>query len=267
MAATTAINSASYKEWDVERYQDQHSFVWEYGRGLIDWLKPSQGERILDVGCGTGELAAQIADEYDTVSVVGMDRDPAMIAQAKQQFPHVSFVQGDVRTLDCFADDDPLFDAIFSNAALHWVPSADAKQSVQAMSRVLKPGGRFVVELGGKGNIQTILSSMQQVFGSDTNPWYFPSISEYTTLLEQHGDMEVLSATLIDRPNPLVGPDGVANWVRMFGSSFLHDVEEEDMEEALEQIQETCRAKLYDAEAKQWVADYRRLRIVAQKKG
>lgn len=175
----------------------------------------------------------------------------------KKQFPDLRFFVGDCRD---FIVDEP-FDAIFSNAALHWVRAGDAERSVIAMSRALKPGGRFVVEFGGKGNIQRVEQALLDVAGP--SPWYFPSISEYSSLLEKHG-IEVLSANLYDRPTPLEnGDDGIRNWIRMFGNSFFDGKSEDEIEELLGVVEEKLRPHLYDGA--RWTADYRRIRIVGKR--
>lgn len=265
--STTSCNSSTTQEWDVERYQDQHSFVWEHGSSLIDLLQPTPGQRILDVGCGSAELTAQIAataiidneKNQRIIEAIGMDSDGPMIQRAQQQFPNLSFFQGDVRN---FVLDKPV-DAIFSNAALHWVPPSDVELSVIAMANALKEGGRFVVEFGGKGNVQTIVKALEETIPTKRNPWYFPSIGEYTSILEEYG-IEVSSAVLFDRPTPLQeNDDGIKNWLRMFGNSFFEGKGQEEIEQTLEEIQEKLRPSLYDG--KQWIADYRRLRIVGRK--
>src|SRR5262245_47515749 len=135
-------------QWDPALYQSSHSFVWERGRGLVELLAPQAGERILDIGCGTGQLTAEIAGAG--AHVVGVDNSAAMIEQARANFPELRFEQADVRSLKF----DHEFDAVFSNAVLHWVQQADTAAAV--MSRALKPGGRMVVEFGGHGNTQAL---------------------------------------------------------------------------------------------------------------
>ena len=268
-AESSTASDKPTQEWDAERYRDQHSFVWKYGASLVDILQPKPGERILDVGCGGGELTAAIAeagassspDTINTIEAVGFDSDRNMVEMAHEQFPHLTFFQGDARN---FEVDEP-FDAIFSNAALHWVPPADAERSVQAMSKALKAGGRFVVEFGGKGNVQKIVQAAQKVVPGMESPWYFPSIAEYSKLLENHG-IEVVSANLFGRPTPLeYGHEGLRNWVRCFGDAFFEGKSEQEVALALGQMEEILRPHMYDKEKDLWTADYRRIRIVGNR--
>jgi len=256
------------QEWDVDLYQNQHNFVWEYGSSLIDLLDPQASERILDVGCGTGVLTQEISSQAGgTVVAIGFDADLSMVQKAQEQFPNLTFFQASAEeTIEL--DGGPV-DAIFSNAALHWV--TDAESAVASMSRNLKPGGRFVVEFGGKGNVQQIVDAtihaLEEKYNTTTikNPWYFPSIAEYSSLLEKYG-IEVTFARLFDRPTPLeAGENGLSNWLRMFGkNSFFKDVPEQHLEILLDQISENLRPRLFDG--KQWRADYRRIQIVGVKK-
>lgn len=157
--------------WDAHLYQDKHAFVWKMGVPLLELLNPQAGERILDVGCGTGQLTAQIAQTG--ASVVGLDLDEAMLLQARSNYPHLEFVQGNAAS---FRFAEP-FDAVFSNAALHWV--LDAEGAVRSMAAALKPGGRLVAELGGQGNVQHILEAASFAlvalgYGNRfRNLWYF----------------------------------------------------------------------------------------------
>ncbi len=161
--------------WDAERYQSRHSYVFAYGEGLVEMLEPRAGERILDLGCGSGQLTAKIAESG--AHTIGVDQSKEMIAEARRNFPALKF---DVADAANFTLDAPV-DAVFSNAALHWVKDADGV--ARSVASALRPGGRFVVELGGKGNVQTIIDEL----GPVETPWYFPSVGGYTSLLERHG--------------------------------------------------------------------------------
>ena len=236
---------------------------------MVDLLESQAGERILDVGCGTGELTFEIsnhaaANGNNLIEAVGMDSDLNMVQQAQAQFPRQHFFQGDVRS---FTVDEP-FDAIFSNAALHWVAAEDSERSVISMAKALKKGGRFVVEFGGKGNVQKIVEATLEVIPEASCPWYFPSISEYTTILERHG-IEVLQASLFDRPTPLEdGKEGVKNWLRMFGAAFFEGKANDEIEMALDQIDQKLRdgnSSILTEDGSRWIADYRRIRIVGRK--
>jgi trans-aconitate methyltransferase len=230
--------------------------VYKYGSSLIDSLDPQPGERILDLGCGTGELTNEIAQRGATV--VGIDADANMVARARQQYSHLDFRLADARsfTLD---DNEAPMDAVFSNAALHWVPEAD--RCVARMAAALSDRhGRFVLEFGGKHNVYQIASFLDRTCGKDKNPWYFPSIAEYATLLEKHG-LEVQSAQLYDRPTPLIGDNGLRNWIAMFGGPFLEGVT--DKETLFQQAEEELKPTLHNGE--HWFADYRRIRITGKK--
>jgi len=240
--------------WDAARYQDQHSFVWRFGADLLDLLNPQTGERILDVGCGTGQLTSEIA--RTGAAVTGLDKSPEMLAEASKNYPDLTLVPGDAAN---FHFTEP-FDAVFSNAALHWVK--DAEGAVQSIAHALRPGGRFVAEFGGKGNIASIQAALRAVLGpmaDERSPWYYPSIGEYAPLLERHG-FEVRNASLFDRPTPLDGPDGMANWLRMFMTSYLREFTAERADEVVRQLVDHLRPTHYRDGA--WTADYRRLRVV-----
>lgn len=152
-------------------------------------------------------------------------------------------------------------DAVFSNAVLHWV--LDAQGAVHSVANALKPGGRFVAEFGGKGNVQTILRALQQVSGrSDIHPWYFPSVGDYAALLESAG-LEVIYAHLFERPTPL-GDTGLAGWLEMFCQRFFADLPAQRWQAIVSEVEETA-ANLY--QDGQWFADYRRLRVAAIRQG
>ncbi len=248
-------------QWNADLYDCKHSFVAEYGADLLEILAPQSGELILDLGCGTGALTQQIADRG--AQVLGIDSAASMITQAQQNYPTLSFQVADATDLP-FVEQ---FDAIFSNAVLHWVKPPET--AIANMWQALKPGGRLVVEFGGKGNIHAIATALEQGLREmgyehpqTLNPWYFPSISEYTTLLEQQG-FEVRFAALFDRPTPLADADGIQNWVKMFAQSFLQAVPVEQQETFLAHIAERTRSQLYRDGV--WFADYRRIRAIAIK--
>jgi len=240
--------------WDAARYQDQHSFVWRFGTNLVELLNPQPGERILDVGCGTGQLTSDIA--RSGAAVTGLDKSPEMLAEARKNYPDLTFVAGDAASFQ-FAEP---FDAVFSNAALHWVK--DAESAVRSIAQALRPGGRFVAEFGGKGNIASIQAALRAVLGpvaDERSPWYYPSIGEYAPLLERHG-FEVCNASLFDRPTPLEGEGGLASWLRMFGSVYLGELPRERANEFVRRLVEHLRPTHYRDGV--WTVDYRRLRVV-----
>jgi trans-aconitate 2-methyltransferase len=247
------------QHWNAALYDDKHSFVWKHGAALLDLLQPKAGERILDLGCGTGHLTAQLA--ASGAQVVAMDNSPVMIEQARKNFPQLHFEVGDARD---FAFPDP-FDAVLSNAVLHWI--REPERVIACILRTLKPGGRFVAEFGGKGNVQTILAALDRSarrLGCEpfASPWYFPTVGQYASLLERSG-LEVTHAVLFDRPTALEGQQGLREWVRMFAGEFPGAVRPEQREDFLRLVEEETRKELYWDD--EWHADYRRLRVVARK--
>ena len=241
--------------WDAARYQNQHSFVWRYGATLVDLLNPQPGERILDVGCGTGQLTAEIARSGATVT--GLDESAEMLAEARKNFPDLEFVLGDAAS---FHFPEP-FDAVFSNAALHWVKNAEG--AVRSIARALRASGRFVAEFGGQGNIASVQAALRAVLGPNADqqsPWYYPSVDEYAALLDRHG-FQVRDASLFDRPTPLEGEDGMANWLRMFTGTYLRELPPDRVDDAVSHLVDHLRPTLYHDGI--WTVDYRRLRVLA----
>jgi trans-aconitate methyltransferase len=240
-------------QWNVDLYQNKHSYVWEYGAKILEILAPQPGERILDLGCGTGQLTAQIATTG--ASVVGLDSAKTAIAQARNNYPTIEFQLADGIDFSC----DVPFDAVFSNAALHWIKPPEAV--INCIWEVLKPGGRLVAEFGGKGNIRQITKALNLALSEpDYNPWYFPSIAEYSTLLEARG-FAVTHARLFARPTQLEGEAGLANWLEMFSGDRLAC--QTSKTEIIKQIESQLRSQLY--RDGHWFADYKRIQIVAIK--
>ncbi|SNR54592.1 class I SAM-dependent methyltransferase [Halorubrum vacuolatum] len=251
--------------WDAAAYDTDVSFVTEYGGDLLPLLDPAPGERILDVGCGTGHLTAEIADAG--AAVVGVDAAADMIAAARREYPDLSFRQVDARELDRATETvlaEP-FDAVFSNAALHWIREQD--RALSAIAAVLRPGGRFVAEFGGAGNVAAIVEATRAELAArgydGENPWYFPTIGEHASRLESAG-FEVRHATLFDRPTPLDGgPDGLVNWLAAFGDGLLSPAPAEQREAIMDAVADRLREERFDEEDRMWTADYRRLRFLA----
>jgi trans-aconitate methyltransferase len=249
-------------KWDAALYDQKHAFVWELGKGVVDLLAPKAGERILDIGCGTGHLTAEIAAAG--AEVLGIDSSAEMIAEATKKHPGLRFKVMDAREIRL----EQNFDALFSNAALHWIK--EPERVVEGVARALKPGGRFVAEFGGKGNVVGLIEAFGRAcwrlglrFSEEENPWYFPSVGEYASLLERHG-LEVRQAALFDRPTPLEdGERGLRAWMEMFGAALLRRVPKGKQAALLEEVEREARPALF--RDGQWVLDYRRLQMVAKK--
>jgi trans-aconitate methyltransferase len=249
--------------WNPALYDSRHSFVWQFGADLLALLAPQPGERILDIGCGTGHLTAQLAAAG--ARVTGIDSSFEMICQAQRNFPELEFLLADARDLHF----EEAFDAVFSNAALHWVRQPE--RVAESIHRALQPGGRFVAEFGGQGNVAKLAAALLRAraeLGSPLSesalPWYYPSVGEYASLLEAHG-LEVTFASLFDRLTALDdGEAGLENWIRMFGASFTGDLPAEKQAELIRRMESILREEFFREGV--WHVDYRRLRIVAWKK-
>ena len=218
----------------------------------MDFLDPRAGERVLDVGCGTGHLSWQIAERGAVVT--GLDADAAMVAQARINYPKLSFLLADAAQ---FSLAEPV-DAVFSNAALHWV--RDAEGAVASMWKALVPGGRLVVEFGGQGNAGSVLAAARAETGSDGNPWFFPSLGTYASMLEKQG-FRVTHGFEIDRDTPLEGENGMDDWLEMFGGSLLSAVPVSERGRVKGRIVERLRGTQYREGC--WWVDYKRLRVRA----
>ena len=248
--------------WDAQLYIDKHHFVYEYGSNLIDLLEPKSNERILDLGCGSGELTAEIG--LKALSVVGIDTSYEMILKAKEQFSSCSFEVGDITTFR-FGE---TFNAVFSNAALHWV--LDYKKAIKNIYINLAIGGRMVVEFGGKTNVKSIIENLKESLGqwgyiqqSKLELWFFPSIGEYTSALESQG-FTVTFAQWYDRPTMLADDkSGIADWLHMFAKPFFDGIPFEEADKIRIEVQEKLRNRLF--KDGKWFADYKRIRIIAMK--
>lgn len=254
--------TAQSTTWNSELYQSSHAFVWQFGRDLLAMLGPKPNERILDVGCGTGQLTSEIA--RSGADVVGLDQSREMIEAARVNYPELSFEVGDIAATEY----DSEFDAVFSNAALHWVRNQEG--AIVAIARALKPGGRFVFEMGGRGNIQEVWSAAMQALTEmgvanpeKLSPWFYPSIGEYAPMLEERG-LTVTFAVLFDRPTPLEGGErGLREWLEMFGMFASDVLKPSQREELMQRIETLARPALFRDGV--WTVDYKRLRMIAVK--
>ncbi|PZM65941.1 class I SAM-dependent methyltransferase [Paenibacillus dendritiformis] len=252
-------------EWCPERYDSKLGFVSAHGQNVIGLLQPMAGESVLDVGCGTGDITARIRESG--AHVVGIDKSEAMIAQARSKYPELRFMVADA---ECPLPDTlaEAFDAVFSNAALHWMKAAD--QVLAEVWRCLRPGGRFVAEFGGRGNIRTVEQAIEDVLqaeygieASAFHPWYFPPLGEYASRLEAAG-FHVDMAVHFNRPTAL--PDGDAGmdyWLESFAKPFVRAVGEKESGRLFRLVKERCRPSLYSGD--EWTLDYARLRFAAHK--
>lgn len=248
--------------WNANLYDTKHAFVFKYGEDVVKLLNPQQGQRILDLGCGTGYLTNLIA--ASGADVIGIDNSEAMIVKAKSTYPDIDFK---VMSAEEFYFEKK-FDAIFSNAVLHWV--AGYKNAINCMYNNLKAGGKIVVEFGGKNNVKRIVDALRitlKEFNYNENAereiWFFPSLAEYATLLEAQ-NFTVRFAAYFDRKTELSDNEsGIKDWIKMFGEQFLEGIKEGDIDDILTASQEKIRPTNYEDE--KWFADYKRLRIVAYK--
>lgn len=241
------------QQWSPADYQQHAHFVPALGASTLAQLAPRLGERVLDLGCGDGVLTSQIAASGATV--VGVDASPDMIAAARARGLDVRVM--DARAL-LFSEE---FDAVFSNAALHWIPEADAV--LAGVARALRPGGRFVAEFGGHTNVAAISVAIRAVFGRHgiafRSPWYYPSADEYRARLEANG-FSVTAIRLFPRPTPL--PTGMTGWLRTFRVSQFEGVPADLAAQIEQEIVELLKPSLCD-QAGQWTADYVRLQTYA----
>ncbi len=244
-------------QWNADRYEKNARFVSDLGQGVLDWLAPQAGERILDLGCGDGALTEKLITVG--ADVLGVDASPDMIAGAKARGIEAHVVDGHALTFDAE------FDAVFSNAALHWMTKPDAV--IAGVAKALKPGGRFVAEFGGHGNVAAIRTALSSVIearaGIKNAPdaiWYFPSASEHQARLEAAG-FTVERIALIPRPTPI--PSEMGAWMETLAAPVLASVDENLRPTIRDEAQELLRSALCDSDGN-WTADYMRLRFEAR---
>lgn len=243
------------QRWDPSQYARNARFVSELGEPVLDLLAPKTGERVLDLGCGDGVLTEKIVARGCLVLAVDGSREQVAAAKTRGLDAHVAKAEG-----LAFSNE---FDAVFSNAVLHWVKDQDG--ALSGVYRALKPGGRFVGELGGAGCVGAIRSALREnlsrrgLDAATLDPWFFPTREEYEALLRRAGFV-VASMELFPRPTPL--PGDVADWLETFAQPFLAGLESGERSAVIQEVRETLRPRLYDSK-RGWIADYVRLRFSA----
>ncbi len=249
-------NASGRQTWSAAGYDKNARFVSDLGGEIFSWLNPLPGERILDLGCGDGALTQRIADAG--ASVLGVDTSPDFLSAARERGLDVATMDGQALT---FTRE---FDAVFSNAALHWMTApADVLDGV---ARALKPGGRFVAEFGGHGNVAAIITALRSAAlalkgdASLAHPWFFPTPAEYEALLDRAGFV-CERIDLAPRPTPL--PTGIEGWLFTFRKPFFDQFGAAEREAALRNTVELLRPSLCDKSGT-WTADYVRLRVAAK---
>jgi SAM-dependent methyltransferase len=246
--------------WDAQAYDEHFGYVTDYGADLVAVLDPQPGERVLDLGCGTGHLTARIAGAG--AHAEGLDADAAMIDRARREHAGTAFRLADART---FAVGAPV-DAVFSNAALHWVPPQDQGTVLRHVRAALRPGGRFVAEMGGAGNVAHLVDAADRSCDElglphVAHPWCFPTPVERARDLTAVG-FDVVTMQHFPRPTPLAEGDGAGDWFRMFGRWLLDAVPPRRHDELLAAIDRHAAPALRGADGR-WTADYVRLRWTA----
>ena len=241
--------------WTCDTYRQNAAYVPALGAAVFELLDPKPRERILDLGCGEGSLTQKIVEAG--AIVVGIDASEAMIAGARARGLDARVMNVQEMPFDLE------FDAVFSNAVLHWVRDHDAMLS--GVHRALKPGGRFVAEFGGHGNVAPIQVAIRSVLarrGWETNIHrYYATEAEYAARLEQHG-FTVTRIALIPRPTPL--PTGIRGWLETFERATLDRMPPDQHESFLQEVEGLLRAEICDTHGN-WTAHYVRLRFLAHK--
>lgn len=245
------------QRWNADHYQTHTGFVPTLGAPVVELLAPKAGETILDLGCGDGLLTEALVSAG--ADVTGIDASAEMVEATQARGLHVRLLDAD--SLDFTGE----FDAVFSNAALHWM--LDPDRVIAGVARALKSGGRFVGEFGGHGNVAAITVALMAVLnkrgidGAKARPWYFPTPAAYQAKLERHGFVvEVMD--LIPRPTSL--PTDMAGWLKTMAGSFFAGLPPADREAALDEVLDLLRPCLCDDQGC-WTADYVRLRFAAMR--
>lgn len=248
------MTSPQRQTWSAGSYAAHGRFVSDLAGSVLEWLNPKPGERILDLGCGDGVLTEELSRLG--CQVVGVDTSEDLLVAAQSCGIDARHMDGQALTFE------HEFDAVFSNAALHWM--RDAEAVVRGVRRALKPGGRFVAEFGGHGNVAAIVTAIRAVakaHGANSElaaPWFYPTPAEYRAMLERER-FSVTRIGLFPRPTPL--KTGLAEWLKLFRKPFFEQFGN-DQDSVLAEIVDLLRPALCDSQGN-WTADYVRLRVEA----
>jgi len=245
------------QSWDPDAYARNARFVSDLGAPVVELLAPRAGERILDLGCGDGALTKKLVELG--CEVVGVDASAAQVEAARRLGLDARVADGERLAFDAE------FDAVFSNAAIHWMKRAD--DVIAGVWRALRPGGRFVAEFGGHGCVAKIKRALidalrrRGIDGDALDPWYFPAVEDYCARLARRG-FAARYIALIPRPTPL--PTAINGWLETFAQSFIAPLLDKDRAGFIDEVREALRPDLCDGDGK-WFADYVRLRFAADK--
>src|SRR5699024_6321305 len=252
-------------QWNGKLYDEKLDYVSRYGRGVVDLLAPKHHEYVVDLGCGTGDLTKEIS--HSGAKVLGIDASKDMLDEARTKYPELNFIQANANT---FQLDEPCH-SVFSNAALHWMRNPE--QVIASVYQALRPDGRFVAEFGGKDNVNVMIKGILDVLTDKYEldrqevkqrvPWYFPSVGEYSQLLEAAG-FRVAYARHYDRPTVLAdGDKGMNHWLESFTDDFFPELTKRERLEIYELVKERLRLELFENGS--WIVDYKRLQMMAVK--
>ena len=245
--------------WDAEKYTSDFSFVHRYGNSVAELIDAAPGSLVLDLGCGNGALTKALQDQG--YKVIGMDASKELLDVARKNHPEIRFVQGDAAD---FVLPEPV-DVVFSNAVFHWIEKEKQPDLIKCVYHTLKKNGQFVFEFGGSNNNQLIHSVLETVFREHgfcyKNPFYFPTIGEYASLLENAG-FQVKYAVLFDRLTELKGENGMEEWIRMFVKTPFTVIQSQQEKKAIvnQAVKELKKDLFINGK---WYADYVRIRMKA----
>lgn len=244
-------------DWNAVLYDNKHGFVAEYGKGLLEFVPKNENQSILDLGCGTGILTSQLANFAGTL--IGVDSSENMIEMAQKQYPNIKFMVCDALALPF----EKQFDVVFSNAVFHWI--TDHNALLNNIYKVLKPNGILVCEFGANGNIATIENAFMKAcrdLGYEYNSkFHFPTSEHFADLLNKNNFI-IDKIYDFDRLTPLKDNEqGLAHWMKQFFAFDLELMSKKMQDEIIKKVEDSTKKSLWNGN--EWVADYRRLRVIA----